>query len=344
MASIDAQSTVATGRVVAFDGCAATEVPPGWRAVTGRWCHPSLARNAGYRSADSDWVVFWDADNLMPSRYLETVARRAAGVGDEVAILYPDLQHCDAALAPGVLHSTPQWSYWALRAENFVDTASAWRREALDLSGGWPTDARLFAEDYTLALRLTAAGWRAAKLGGPAVVKRMHPDARQAGRSADGRVAEDLWRARSLAVVTLLAGRHEVFDRWVDFLRHADLPERAGLYLLDNSDDEVFSARVQHAAHELGRLGRFAHIDLARQGRAHPPAGCDTYFSEDRHRHVARLYGSVLPRVQEDMVLTLEDDVEPPRDAARRFGEVLRRVRRPTHRSRRRRLHDAACA
>jgi hypothetical protein len=42
-----------------------------------------------------------------------------------------------------------------------------------------------------------------------------------------------------------------------------------------------------------------------------------------RHQHVARLYASVLPRVTEDTLLTLEDDMAPTSDAARRLADEL---------------------
>ena len=89
------------------------------------------------------------------------------------------------------------------------------------------------------------------------------------------------------------------------------------------------------------RLGRFAHVDLACQGGAHPPAGATPISSRTGIATWPACYGSVLPRVQEDLVLTLEDDVEPPLDAARRLGAVYRRAGRPAHRGGRRRLHHA---
>jgi hypothetical protein len=39
--------------------------------------------------------------------------------------------------------------------------------------------------------------------------------------------------------------------------------------------------------------------------------------------HIARLYASIFPRVIEDLVLTLEDDMEPPSDAVRSLGEDI---------------------
>ena len=67
LASIDRQRITASDRIVAFDGCAAPALPGSWRAVTGEWHHPSKARNAGLATTTSQWVVFWDADNMTNS-------------------------------------------------------------------------------------------------------------------------------------------------------------------------------------------------------------------------------------------------------------------------------------
>jgi hypothetical protein len=70
--------------------------------------------------------VFWDADNVMASGYLDAVRRAAAAAPEDVAILYPDIQFCDEELRPRQLWTLPAYDYWRLRAETCADTASAW--------------------------------------------------------------------------------------------------------------------------------------------------------------------------------------------------------------------------
>jgi hypothetical protein len=64
-------------------------------------------------------------------------------------------------------------------------------------------------------------------------------------------------------------------------------------------------------------------MDFTPAGDVYRPEPSETYFARRRHLHVAQLYARVLPRITEDLVLTLEDDIEPPLDAARRLGEEI---------------------
>ena len=47
---------------------------------------------------------------------------------------------------------------------------------------------------------------------------------------------------RSLAVVSLLAGRKDVWDAWTRLLLGEQYPERTHFYLVDNSGDAEFDA------------------------------------------------------------------------------------------------------
>jgi hypothetical protein len=150
---------------------------------------------------------------------------------------------------------------------------------------------------------------------------RTHPSQRHPQHEA--RLLTDIWRARSLAVVSLLAGRDDTFDRWRNFLLEAELPPRTALYVLDNGGRPEFTRTALAACQQIAAARGLTHLDFASLGRAYDPAPGEDYLIEGRHRHVARLYASVLPRVHEDLVLTLEDDVEPPLDAPRRLGEEI---------------------
>ena len=324
LASVDRQSPPALERVVVLDGCTPpADLPTHWRAVTGQWGSAAGARNAGLSVVTTPWVVFFDADDVMPSEYLAAVRRAIEGARPNVAIIYPDLQYCDDELRPRSRRDMPPWSYWSLRAENYVSTAGAWRRTALLLAGGWSTRAGAF-DDFAAALDVTAAGWHGAKLDGPAVIVRQHPDSQlQSSRSA-GQWLTDIWRARSLAIVTLHAGRLAGLTRWRDFLLGAELPPKTSVYVVDNGGDPEFTRRLAEACEQI-REARdcIKHVDISQLGERYRDTPGDPYLAEGRHEHVARLYASVLPRVTEDLVLTLEDDMDPPPTAIRALGEQI---------------------
>lgn len=324
LASIDQQVPAPLERVVVFDGCEPPAfVNHSWRCITGNWGHPSGSRNAGLRATTASWLIFLDADNFAPSGYLAAIQRSISMAAPNVGIVYPDIQYCDEALEPKRLWKMPAWDYWGMRAQNCVDTSSAWRREAIELAGGWSLGDYGAHEDYALALDITAAGWRAVRLDGPAIHMREHADGRLNQRRRDEGVLTDLWKVRSLGIVSLLAGRMSMLDKWTQFLLTAELPPKTALYIVDNSGDSNFTRRALDSCIRIAAQRTLRHLDYALAGQPYKPDPSELYLTKRRHLHVARLYAAVLPRVTEDLVLTLEDDVEPPSDAVRRLGEEI---------------------
>lgn len=323
LASIDSQLPTDAERVLVCDGC----TPPagsaaGWHVISGEWGLAPATRNAGMRVSSAPWLVFWDADNLMADGYIAALLQTISRLPANVAIVYPDVQFCDEHMQPRQFWALPTWEYWGLRAENCIDTASAWRRDALELAGGW-SETRDQLDDYSCALRITALGWHAVKLAGPPVLMRRHPHSIMRQRISNGTLLSDIWRSRSLAVVALLAGRTALFPRWLHFLQHAELPPRTALYVVDNSGRPEFRRMAFAACTELAATRGFTHVDFTSSGRPYQPGPAETYLNQARHRHVAGLYAALLPRVGEDLVLTLEDDILPPLDAARRLGAAI---------------------
>jgi glycosyltransferase involved in cell wall biosynthesis len=323
LTSIDRQYPQAAERVVVFDGCDVPDwLSPDWKAYRGQWGHPSPARNHGMAHTSAPWLVFWDADNVMPPGFLEASLRAVRAAPPEVGIVYSDVQLCDMSLRPAGKWTMPEWDYWALRAENYVDTAAVWRREAIDLAGGWSTRANCF-EDYALALDITERGWKAKKRPGPPVLMRQHENSRMGSRAKERQLFQDIWKARSLAIVTLLAGRQTTLPIWEEFLLGAELPPKTSLYVVDNSGSPEFHHRALAACDRIAGERGLRHMDLTASGTPYEPRPGEPYLTRERHLHVARLYGSVLPRVREDLVLTLEDDIAPPPFAIRALGEQI---------------------
>ena len=323
LAAVDRQVPEPAERVLVLDGCAPPSfIDARWRFISGSWGHPSGARNAGLAASRAPWLVFLDADNVAPEGYLQAVEQATFAVPTDVAIIYPDIQYTDEALRPRKLWRMPAWDYWGMRQQNCADTSSAWRREALELVGGWPEGQ--FQEDYILALKITAVGWKAYRLDGPAILMREHGLGRRAMlRHTHGGLLNQIWKARSLAVVSLLAGRPSTLERWQRFLLTAELPPKTALYVVDNSGNAEFTRRVYSIGTTVASERNLTHFDVAVTGEPYKLDGHEPYMTKLRHLHVAQLYAEVLPRVSEDLVLTLEDDVEPPSDAVRRLGEEL---------------------
>ena len=147
------------------DGAAALSVldigrlPRGWVVRQGCWGDPSMARNEGLAATGSPWVVFWDADNVMPEGFLAAVYTRRSSVRIRTSGLFTLTSNTWTRTWKTRLCGRFRTAITGGCAEgNCVDTASAWRRQALKLCGGWPYGFGAF-EDYALVLELTRRGW-----------------------------------------------------------------------------------------------------------------------------------------------------------------------------------------
>lgn len=305
--SVDAQTHLPECRAVVLDGCD----PPawlrrreGWRVIRGAWGNPNPARNAGIAATKSSWLVVVDGDNWLDPQYLRSCYQTISTATGRAAIVYSDIQLVDGQGRHVARHVSPErFDYWDLRLANYISTSSAMRRAAVEEAGGWAETTCY--DDWGLALRMTANGWTAVRQPVPILAR----------EGADGhrrdRLHADMpfkWTQRSYAIVTLLAGRDDCLSDWLAWLNYAELPERTALYVLDNSRDERFREEVIRALGNPYLRNRLTHIDYQVCNLQCPDL--DKPFS--RAIHVPRLYNRILPRVSEDMLVTLEDDVIPP--------------------------------
>ncbi len=182
-----------------------------------------------------------------------------------------------------------------------------------DKGGPWPLLAGL-------------PGWQIVAPGG-------HPRARrvfryQAEKGFDvGRVEQRLPAppvAGSLAVVTLFAGRRTSLPGWIEFLLGAELAPQTTLYLVDNSGQEEFHTILKGAAARLGEARPELKLRILQWGKPHPCRPGESYVEPGKHHHVAGLYRQLWPMLEEDLWLTLEDDVVPPLSAYTTLAAELR--------------------
>jgi hypothetical protein len=150
---------------------------------------------------------------------------------------------------------------------------------------------------------------------------RVHTGGRTQQQLRKGSQLIDIWRARSLGIVSLLAGREQSFQRWTNFLLHADLPPKTSLYVVDNSGRPEFSQMALDTCQRIASIRGLTHLQFAINGQPYQGGHTEPYFVKSRHLHVARLYASLLPRITDDLILTLEDDVDPPQDTVRKLGQ-----------------------
>jgi len=294
LTAIDAQEPAPAERVLVLPSSDVPDGVPGtWTVLTGDWANRAEALNAAWEVTTAQWVTF--AETALPQGFMLSTVDASRAAQPDTAVLCP-------AVEPG------EWDYWALRVATGIGSAFTWRRAAVELAGWWPSrcDRSL---DHALTLDLTAAGWKAVRYVSPVVAQ------------PPGPVADDAWNLRSAGIVSLHAGRESTFSKWENFLLNAELPARTSLYVVDNSRRPEFTERLRAACSRIAQACDLEHVDLTVNDLTYPSAPDEWYLKRERNLHVARLYSSILPRVREDLVVTLEDDIDPPADAIRRLVE-----------------------
>ena len=275
----------APARFLAFDTAEgpAPEPPYGWQLLSGRWRNPSPGRNAVLERAQTDWILYWDADNPVPPNLIGYALREISATPDR------RLAHQDAHIGPLARPSVDP------RIFPHIDTSALWNAHALRAVGGW---GAWRVEDWELGARLHRAGWQFRQGLSAQNVRAMHDEQ----RSKNARPIEKHWSAKRLAIITLFrpgAWARDHGARWRAALSEMDLPARPSALILG----------IPECAPQLPKniAARFDQITILKTGA--PSEG------EDRALHIARLYQRALPicAPSHDWILTWEDDVIPRR-------------------------------
>ena len=314
LASIEAQHSRSM-RILVLDGC---DFPQrfGWKfikmAAAGE---PNPLRNAGWQWAGekgAQWCVFWDADNLMPAAYLDTVKAGIAAAPASTAILSPSIIRGKDGQIRFTVCQPATRDAWQGRQQSLSDSSSAWRIEALHQCGGFrPSNTML--DDYILAMSVTRLGWKTAAL--PAIVWLADHDENRSLSPTRGE--PDLWKNSHLHIITLLAGRAHCLDQWLDSAMQLDLPAHVHWTIVDDSTSAIFKRRIKDAADMLSHRREVQSVRIIKSPFAPQP-------NMDRlaiHRRVAALYNIATSGQNSDMTLFWEDDVIPPADALMHLHE-----------------------
>lgn len=284
-----------------------------YRIINGKWGSPNFGRNIGIKISTNDWIVFFDGDDIMGDKYLEKALQIIQTCSPNVGVLYPSLKFFYDNEIDKIHNqiNCPDWNYWQLRENNFIDTSAVWRKQTLIDIGGWD-DYGL--DDYCLALKLTSAGWAALPVRETANLKRQH-------RKIQGRFSEtfysdeyikSLWKGRTFGILSLLAGRFEYLDMWAEIINNLEIPPKTSLYILDNSNNVEFSGRISRILNNENIRNRYRQIHYKRNNTSFDHKLQTHYYAPYMHNHVANLYNDIIPLINDDFILTIEDDIKPP--------------------------------
>jgi glycosyltransferase involved in cell wall biosynthesis len=282
-----------------------------------------VARNEGMALTTSPLLANVDADNWLGPRWLEVLLEPMT-LDREVAIAHsPPFQvREDGAVIRRAPYARP-YDHRALRQRNFIDTCSLVRRDAVEQAGGWSRAACARLDDWHLWLRMTGLGWRAVVLEEPTWYYRLHGGQKSAieGRDSLADAANVMIETFHVAVVTPFCGRYRCLDRVTrSYERLGWDPGRLHGLFVDNSLDGRFGALLRKALQRSCR--DWASVTIVNDATRCRPEATNAAVSdraELRHtRHMveamSRLYAGTIQRLlgpRADLVLTIEDDVEP---------------------------------
>ncbi|WP_020015551.1 glycosyltransferase [Promicromonospora sukumoe] len=169
---------------------------PGVRVVRSGGRGPAAARNVGWRSTRTEWVVFLDDDVVVSALWAAALVRDVTAAGPDVAALQG---HLRIPLPDDPRLAGPEHARWAT-------TDMVFRRAALERVHGFDERSRTAdGGDADLALRLRTAGWQLGR-GTRSVERSVRPARDLAGLRTETHNADDAllrarhggsWRARA---------------------------------------------------------------------------------------------------------------------------------------------------
>lgn len=289
----------------------------GWQIIQGDWGNPNVARNIGLKQCKTEWVIFFDADNIMMDDYISSLSEYKNKVDNNIAFIYKDilLKYGEKTIKHSLVQN---WDYWNLREGNFIDTSSLWRVQAIDNINGWNENIEN-EDDYNLVLRLSGQGWNGEYLSSqPGALHISHQKEGRWFKNYD-KIMESLFNSYSFSIISLLSGRKTVYNKWVEAIMNTKKPTYLNLVLLDDSHDEKFHNNLKN----LYKLDGFQNINIIKSPFV--PQQISTLI--DKHKRVAKLYNHVLTNINTDFILTIEDDVIIPINTI----EYLFSVFKPKH-------------
>jgi len=289
-----------------------------WRERNG---HISLATNDGLVLSEDDWVTFLDQDDLLAPHALWCVAA-AVREHPQARVVYSDEDKIDGHGLRSEPHFKPDWNPDLLLSYNYVCHLAVYRREDVTTVGGLRPGFE-GAQDYDLLLRVVEHctpdqiihvprvlyHWRVHE-GSTAHDVGVKPYAMEAGRRA---LQEAMQRRGVSATVTVdsnLVYRVRYLIEGSQPRVTIIVPTRNGGDLLRTCIDSVI-ALTDYANYDIVIVDNGSDqpqtLQLLQCYARHPLC---SVVRDPRPFNYAALHNAVVPGVQGEYVLLLNDDIE----------------------------------
>ena len=277
----------------------------------------------GLHATDSDYVIFFDADNIMPQGYITNGLQHFTN--QDIGVVYADLQHFGDSNERTIFPVLFNYDAYVV-GPNFVDSCAIIRREALNLCDAWDTSITIeeaLPEDYWMFQRIGKDGWKFRKQE-TAILYRCHSGQMTHIKHNAKQTSyyETLGLSRQQITLFIpLSGRTKAWERMKMFLNRQLWPHhQIQLVLCDTSQNDSFSANVKKFVHDCDypdvryykqKVGLPGLANMERRGR------------KDNVNLVmqamCKIYTKLSREINTDYCWILEDDVIPPDDVLERL-------------------------
>lgn len=174
-------------------------------------------------------------------------------------------------------------------------------------------------DDLKVALKISAAGW-IGKRSGQRIHLRRHNLENRSDRNYLA-IPQELWNARSMAIVCIFSGREEMLNEWMEWLVKVQKPRNCHLYFVKNTKDSVFNKRFNEKVCQLHESNVFNCITVV-QGAGGVDCGSGK-VSLDKFRNISYNFNMILGKIKEDIIFMTDDDVIPTLDTLSRLNHGL---------------------
>lgn len=302
--SIDRQTKKFKKKIIVLDGFNCI-VPKDWAKITVNTKNPNVNRNKGLELVQTEWCIFWDGDNIMPSNYLEGMSLFEED--ESIGFVYPCIKYIrDGRVIKQFI--PPEYDYWLNREKTFVDTSSLWRVSALRKVNGFSKNQPKF-DDFALSLKVSRAGYVGLK-------SETFTQITQHKNRRSGKIEYNLdaiWNAYSFAIVTAFAQNYnsELFD----WYKQAELPPNHTIYWYCNFKDEELLKKLKE--------NRTPNTIIRDSGDSWD-GSISNHKDQSRHMHVASMYNRILSQIDDDMIMMIEDDNIGPANGIKKLLECFK--------------------
>lgn len=299
----------------------------GVRYLRGEWKSVSHARNAGAKTTFTDFILFVDADDILPQNYIEKCLEQMRD--PRVGIAYGDMHRFGN---DGIIERAQPFNKENLFRLNFISSHALMRRQAFDLAGGYRS-LKSVPEDWDLYRRILSYPWIAAKAD-THVHYRVHDGSRL--HTILREYAGSYWKIASLlrnpiTIFTPFAGRTSTFERYVQGLKDLDFDHSLiHLHWFDTSGKPEFGHMLKNAlaAMDVGRA-TYTKAPLPElwghtpqtliEGRVRNINNAQYYYE----MAVIYAYNTLLTCCPTEFVLVIEDDIVPEPAALKKMLKTV---------------------